>query len=288
MSPVCPDIVHDVGVNRAVGTITRGTTNPNRLRRCDRWLVATQRPRLTDRGSTVVDLGFGASPVTTLELAQRLREAGLRCHVVGLEIDPERVAFAREMLRSAGDLRSGVEFAYGGFEIPRPADARVEVVRAFNVLRQYAEAEVPGAWETMRSRLAPDGVVIDGTCDELGRRMTWVLLDRSGPVSLTVSVALPAIDTPSDVAERLPKALIHRNVEGERVHALLRDWDTTWRNAAPLASFGRRQRFVASVRGLRDLGWPVLGGPARWRLGEMTVAWEAVRPGAPMPAPRSR
>ena len=268
-----------MGVNRAVGTVTRGTTNPNRLRRCDRWLVATQRARLTGRDSTVVDLGFGASPVTTLELAQRLREAGLRCRVVGLEIDPERVAHARQVLRSAGDLRSGVEFGYGGFEIPLPADTRLGVVRAFNVLRQYPETEVPGVWQAMASRLAPDGILIDGTCDELGRRMTWVLLDRSGPVSLTISVALPAIDTPSDVAERLPKALIHRNVAGERVHALLRDWDTTWRNAAPLASFGRRQRFVASVRGLRDLGWPVKSGPARWRLGEMTVAWSAVRPG---------
>lgn len=274
-----------VGVYRAVGTITRGTTNPNRLRRCDRWLVATQLGRLAGPRSVVVDLGYGASPVTTLELARRLREVSAPVRVVGLEIDPERVAHARRVLR---ERRGGpgvgavpVEFDYGGFEIPVPAGSRVAVVRAFNVLRQYDESEVEAAWTTMTEALAPDGIVIDGTCDELGRRMTWVMLDRTGPVSLTVSVAFSAIETPSDVAERLPKALIHRNVPGERIHALLRDWDAAWRNAAPLASFGRRQRFVASVRALRAAGWPVLGGPARWRLGEMSVAWEAVRPSGP-------
>lgn len=267
-----------VGANRAVGTITRGTTNPNRLRRADRWLVATQRARLRDPHTVVVDLGYGASPITTLELADRLRTAGLPARVVGLEIDPGRVEYARAVLRDHRGRLPHVEFGYGGFEVPL-SGARVGVVRAFNVLRQYDEADVEEAWRTMTGRLAPDGIVIDGTCDELGRRMTWVMLDRSGPLSLTVSVGLPAIETPSDVAERLPKTLIHRNVAGERVHALLRDWDIAWRNAAPLASFGRRQRFVASVRGLREAGWPVLGGPVRWRLGEMTVAWDAVRPG---------
>ena len=309
--PAAPGYRATVRANRAVGTITRGTTNPNRLRRCDRWLLGTQSARLRggtpERPAVVVDLGYGASPVTTLELAARLHH-GMRgsargggvgvvgdlsvgVKVVGLEIDPERVAHAREVLATerrtpAGRTAPGVreparvpvEFGFGGFEVPLPPGSRLAVVRAFNVLRQYDESEVVSAWATMTGRLAPDGILIDGTCDELGRRMTWVLLDRSGPISLTISVALPAIETPSDVAERLPKALIHRNVPGERIHALLHDWDAAWRAAAPLASFGRRQRFVASVRSLRAAGWPVLGGPARWRLGEMSVAWEAVRP----------
>ncbi|HPV89711.1 MAG TPA: class I SAM-dependent methyltransferase, partial [Ornithinibacter sp.] len=29
---------------------------------------------------------------------------------------------------------------------------------------------------------------------------------------------------------------------------------------------------------LRDAGWPVLDGPARWRVGELTLAWDAVAP----------
>ena len=37
-----------------------------------------------------------------------------------------------------------------------------------------------------------------------------------------------AVEKPSDVAERLPKALIHRNVPGEGVHALLAEADRAW------------------------------------------------------------
>jgi hypothetical protein len=34
------------------------------------------------------------------------------------------------------------------------------------------------------------------------------------------------------------------------------------------------------ARTLREEGWPVQGGVRRWRLGELTVAWDAVAPGA--------
>lgn len=256
-----------------VGTITRGTTNPNRLRRCDRWLVGTQAWRLRgEPDPTVVDLGFGAAPVTTVELRDRLAGVAPTVQVVGLEIDPDRVAAARPL------ARPGLSFAPGGFEVPLADDRPASVIRVFNVLRQYDESEVAGAWRLMCGRLAPAGLLIDGTCDELGRRATWVALTRTGPTSLTISVRLADLDRPSDVAERLPKALIHRNVPGERVHAYVVALDRAWARAAPLSTYGRRQRFVAAVRDLRAAGWPVLGGESRWRLGEVTVAWSAVSP----------
>ncbi|GMA87592.1 hypothetical protein GCM10025868_28420 [Angustibacter aerolatus] len=193
--------------------------------------------------------------------------------VVGLEIDPARVAAA---LPLAGD---GLSFALGGFELALPGGRRPVVVRALNVLRQYDEDEVEGAWRLVRSRLAPDGLLVDGTCDEVGRRAAWVAVEAgAGPVSLTVSLRLAGLVLPSDVAERLPKALIHRNVPGERVHAWLGALDDAWRRCAPLAAYGARQRWVATVEAVRAAGWPVLGGRTRWRLGEVTVAWDAVRP----------
>ena len=79
--------------DRPVGTITRGTTNPNRLRRCDRWIAGPQAWRLR-RSTTppvVVDLGYGASPVTAVELHDRLRRVRADVQVVGIEIDPARV-----------------------------------------------------------------------------------------------------------------------------------------------------------------------------------------------------
>jgi hypothetical protein len=265
---------------RPVGVITRGTTNPNRLRRCDRWLAGPQAWRLRGGPSpVVVDLGYGASPVTALELHDRLRRVRPDVEVVGIEIDPARVAAARPL------ERPGLRFALGGFEVPLPGGARPVVVRAFNVLRQYDEAQVAGAWATTVARLAPDGLLVDGTCDELGRLATWVAVTADGPVSLSLSWRLRGLERPGVVAERLPKALIHRNVPGEGVHRLLTDLDAAWARQAPQAAYGIRQRFLATVAALRDAGWPVLDGPSRWRLGELTIAWDAVAPGMPAAHP---
>ena len=259
---------------RPVGTITRGTTNPNRLRRVDRWLAGPEAWRLRRSADppVVVDLGYGASPVTAVELHDRLRRVRRDVQVVGVEIDPARVAAGRVL------ERPGLSFRLGGFEIPLDDGAAPTVVRAFNVLRQYDEAEVAAAWSRVQARLGADGILVDGTCDELGRRSAWVAVDRSGPVSLTLSWRLRGLGAPSAIAERLPKSLIHRNVPGEPVHEWLTALDRGWHQVAHQASFGVRQRFLAAVASLRADGWPLLDGPARWRLGEVTVAWHAVAP----------
>lgn len=152
------------------------------------------------------------------------------------------------------------------------------LLRAFNVLRQYTEEQSFEAWDTMLSRLAPGGLIVEGTCDEIGRRCTWVTLSADGPLRFTLACKPSGIDVPSDLAERLPKSLIHKNVPGERVHALLTELDACWATAAPFAPFGPRARWVESARLLRDRGWPVLDDRRRWRLGEITLEWAAVAP----------
>jgi SAM-dependent methyltransferase len=251
------------------GRITRGTTGTNRLRRVDRWIAIQPVLRRTD-DPLVVDLGYGASATTTLELRDRLTRVRPDVRVVGIEIDPERVRLA------SAASRDGVTFRLGGFEIP--TERPPAVIRALNVLRQYNEAEVADAWATMRARLQPGGVLVEGTCNEVGRVASWVTLDASGPRTFTISLRLTELEAPSIVAERLPKALIHRNVVGERIHTLLTDLDRSWAIAAPLAVYGASQRWVAAVESLRASGWPVHDGRTRWRLGELTVDWAAVAP----------
>lgn len=255
---------------KPVGAITRGTTGINRLRRSDRWLIHDELVRdrlLASPDPLVVDLGYGASPVTTLELATRLRRVRPDVRMVGLEIDPERVVPGR----------AGVRFARGGFEL---AGLRPVLVRAFNVLRQYPEDAVPRAWSTILDGLAPGGLLIEGTCDELGRRCAWVLLDRSGPRSLTLAWDPFTVDRPSDVAERLPKALIHRNIPGEPIHALLTAADRAWAHAAPLAPYGPRVRWRETAKILRENGFPVHHYRRRMRDCVLSVPWDVVAPNA--------
>jgi SAM-dependent methyltransferase len=264
------------GRARALGLPTRGTTNANRLRRVDRWLLATQLPRLRDAARPlVVDLGYGASAVTTLELAERLAAEVTRLEVVGLEIDPERVAAV-----AADRDPPRVDFRLGGFEL---AGLQPVLVRAFNVLRQYDEASAARAWDTMRDALAPGGVIVEGTCDEYGRRGAWVALDADGPLTLTLSARVADLQQPSDLAERLPKALIHHNVAGQPVHHFLRAFDAAWAASAGMSAFGPRQRWTAAVEVMAEQGWPFVGSARRWRQGEVTVRWSAVAPSAVAP-----
>ena len=276
----------DARARKPVGRITRGTTGTNRLRRVDRFIAAL--PELRHAADPlVVDLGYGASATTPLELHARLARVRPDVEVLGLEIDPERVRVA------SLSARPGVSFALGGFEVPVAAGRRPAVIRAFNVLRQYNETEVPDAWARMLARLAPGGVLVEGTCSEVGRVASWVTLRAGGgsadlgspvPDSLTIALRASGLEAPSIVAERLPKALIHRNVPGERIHDLLLELDRCWAAAAPISVYGPTQRWIATVEALRagvgggSGGWPVLGGRSRWRLGELTVPWDSVAP----------
>jgi hypothetical protein len=215
----------------------------------------------------VVDLGYGASPITAVELIGRLSRIRADIRVLGLEIDAERVAAAQSAARPPE-----LTFARGGFEL---AGRRPALVRAANVLRQYDEASALTAWDTLRAGLAPGGVIVEGTCDELGRLGAWVLLDESGPRSLTLACRVGDLTRPSTFAERLPKALIHHNVAGQPIWGLLRDLDAGWDAAAPLTVFGVRQRWIAACTSL-DGRWPIDRHRARY--GELTVDWAAIAP----------
>jgi hypothetical protein len=266
-----------------VGQVTRGTTGTNRLRRVDRWIA--RHPALRRAADPlVVDLGYGASGVTALELHARLARACPDVEVLGLEIEPDRVARAGAQLaevragRTAFAPDARVSFALGGFEVPVPGGRRPAVIRAMNVLRQYDESEVAAAWTLMASRLAPGGLLVEGTCDELGRIVTWVAIGPdAAPRTLSISLRLSDIEHPSIAAERLPKALIHRNVPGERVHAFVRALDAEWDRAAGVSPFGPVHRWKTTLSAMRDAGWP-LQERSRWRLGELTIPWDAVAP----------
>lgn len=213
----------------------------------------------------VVDLGYGARPDTTVEMARRLRTIAPNLEMVGLEIDPERIVGTRDEVR----------FTLGGFEL---AGLRPQLVRAFNVLRQYDEEEVAASWAQMRHALAPGGLIVEGTCDEIGRRCCWIVLDAAGPRTLTLSWSPEHTARPSELAERLPKALIHHNVAGERIHELLTRADRAWDIAAGHAAYGPRTRWRQALTAMRAGGIPVVIGRGRSVDNVLTVPWSVVSP----------
>lgn len=258
---------------KPIGEITRGTTNPNRLRRVDRFLAQLDLLKATP-SPLAVDLGYGKSSVTTVELFERLRKQSPDIRVLGIEIDPERVLEAKPL------ESDNLFFAHGGFEIPIPkeiADRKdVDLIRAFNVLRQYSESEVEAAWRLMQSRLSSHGLIVEGTCDEIGRVASWVTLDNQQPLWFTISLRLAGLEKPSKVAERLPKALIHKNTPGQEIHRFLREMDEAWEKAAGFAVFGASQRFIQTAKAMQAANWPVVNQPKRWRLGELTIEYSAI------------
>ncbi|MBY4569387.1 SAM-dependent methyltransferase [Gordonia sihwensis] len=256
-----------LAAGRPSGRITRGTTNINRLRRVDRAMAADPRVRAACDvpRPLAVDLGYGGRPDTAVEMAIRLRRVIPDLDLVGLEIDPARIV----------EPRHGVRFALGGFEL---AGLRPHLVRAFNVLRQYGEDEVHAAWAQMRSALAPGGLIVEGTCDEIGRRCCWILLDRDGPIELTLAWSPAHTRRPSELAERLPKALIHRNVDGEAIHRLLETADQCWDRAAGREVFGPRDRWRYARDMLRDSGVDVRVPRGRRVDNLLTVPWGVVAP----------
>ncbi len=253
--------------------ITRGKTAPNRLRRVDAFL-ATYDPALLGRrddayaSAPVVDLGYGAEPVTTLQMAARLRRVASDLPVVGVEIDPERVARAQ----SCADART--RFVEGGFDLPVPA---ARLVRAFNVLRQYEEAEALPALARVAARVLPGGLVVDGTSDPFGRVWTANVLRRGDDGGLALEALVLGTNfrdglDPEAFQTRLPKSFIHRVVPGDPVAAFVDAWKAACRDTRASEVWGPRAWFTAAAGALTARGYAVMRPDAWPRRG-----WIAVR-----------
>jgi len=230
--------------HQPLGRPTRGKTAPNRLRRLDTFVSAVF-PGLLTRSTpgVVLDLGYGRVPRTTLETAARWRRLNPALVVVGVELDRERVAAAAAF----NDART--RFVRGGFD----ADVGpVRIVRAMNVLRQYDEDAVAGAWAELGARLEEGGLMIEGTCDPFGRVIA-VNLQRKRAGALIGAGVLFSTNhrgdfEPASLQPVLPKNLIHRVRPGEAVHTFFRDWELAWKAAAPWSGFGPRARFWEAAR----------------------------------------
>jgi hypothetical protein len=190
--------------------------------------------------------------------------------VLGVEIDPARVAAAQPY------TDEHTSFRQGGFNLPLGSwpdgtPETVRLVRAFNVLRQYDEEAVTGAYERLFQYILPGGLLIEGTSNPSGS--IWVAnLARGALASACKTVdGRPSWEMealvfgtnfrtgfdPAQFQAVLPKNYIHRVVAGEPIYDFFQTWKQASLETSPLQVWGPRHWFMASARNLAERGYGV-------------------------------
>ncbi len=241
---------------KPMGNVTRGKTARNRLRQVDNFLLLYDPGLLKRRDEALfVDLGFGAEAVTTLEMAERFRRLNPELKVLGVEIEPERVAAA---LPFADECTF---FRIGGFNLPLEPGESVRAIRAFNVLRQYDEIEVLPAWKQMACYVQPGGLLIEGTSNPSGAIWAANLLRRESAgwykEALVFFTNFHLGFDPLEFQTILPKNYIHRVIPGESIFDFFSAWKAAAAETSPMQNWGLRQWYVATAEALARRGYHI-------------------------------
>lgn len=236
------------------GQPTRGKTAPNRLRKTDTFLGIAFPDFVRRMTGLYVDLGYGAYPVTSVETLRRLRRLNPSLRVLGVEIDPQRVAEAQPFAETR------LEFRLGGFNLPLQPDEGVSVIRAFNVLQQYDEAAAAKALAALSVPLVEGGLILEGTSDPLGRLLTFNLFQKQkGDLERIAFVLAPTLRAdpsasfgsaqdrrsgqaffPRQFQAVLPKNFIHHAGPGGAMDRFFAAWQAAWQWARARGGDQRR------------------------------------------------
>ena len=226
-----------------------------------------------------MDLGFGADAITSVETFRRLRRLDPRAQVLGVEIDPARVAAAQR------HAAAGLAFRLGGFDLPLRPGERAAVVRAFNVLRQYRESAVDGALAALAPALSPGGLLLEGTSDPTGRLLAFTVHRKAAsgealePLGLVLAPTLSAAFRPRQLQAVLPKRHVHHAEPHGAVDRFFRAWEIAWQSGRRETGDPRRLFAEAARRlGGRD-GYAVDPRAGLLRRGFLWLgpAWPAPR-----------
>jgi hypothetical protein len=257
---------------KLLGQPTRGKTAPNRLRKTDTFLAVAHTEFVRHMPGWYVDLGYGFYPVTSVETLRRLRRLNPDLEVLGVEIDPQRVADATKY------AEPGLSFRLGGFNLPMGAGERVSVIRAFNVLRQYDQAAVAEALRALAAALTEHGLMLEGTSDPLGHLLAFNVFEKEGgQMRRTALVLAPALRQefqPRQFQAVLPKNFIHHAQPGGPIDRFFTDWHAAWQHARREAGDPRQIFGRASLRLADHYGYGVDRRPALLRRGFLVLGAE--------------
>ncbi len=243
------------------GQPTRGKTAANRLRRVDNFLLIYEPSLLTRTDglfahALFVDLGYGADPRTTLESASRFRRLNPILPILGVEIDPQRVAAA---LPYADKI---THFRLGGFNLPLLPGETVRLIRAFNVLRQYEESDFAPAYHRLAQYVLPGGLMIEGTSTPFGQLWAANLVRKMENSTWNFEALIFSTNfhlgfEVEEFQTILPKNYIHRIVPGEAIYDFFEAWKRAAAETVGLKVYGLRQWFGAAAHGLASRGYKI-------------------------------
>jgi len=242
---------------RPIGQPTRGKTALNRLRQIDVYVAVALANVLHGPRPLVVDVGYGAAAWTTLEMRARWLPLNPDLRVLGLEIDPERVAAALPYAAPPA-----LDFKLGGFNVAdHTGSGTVAVIRAYNVLRQYEESAVGAALAQMGEALRPGGILIEGTSTPSGRWVAFDVYEKVGGGlahrALVFGTNFRTPTTPVDFQTILPKRLIHHALDPDPA-AFFAAWARCLARVRGVAGEDRRRAWVLAAHALRSAyGYPI-------------------------------
>lgn len=243
----------------------RGKTRPGRLRRLDRYLRHGPTAALAGLAEhpLAVDVGIGAIPHTTLELAAHLAPVVPSLEVVGTDVDPARIAAARGTRR--------VRFTVADLV---PPDLAPGLVRAFNLLRGFSPAGAEVALERLRRAVAPGGVLVEGSSDKRGGILVAAVHRREGAGPVRLERVVFSLDVALGFAPRMLRVRIPPTLRRQRrLDPLLDAWTDAWDATRPqraVSAVARRRWFETAAEHLAER-WPIAVDPWGWRHGYLAV-----------------
>lgn len=243
---------------RPIGQPTRGKTALNRLRQVDVYIALTRSSIFAGSSPLVVDVGYGAQAWTAIEMWERWLTFNPHLRLLGVEIDPERVAAARPYT-----LPGILDFQLGGFNLADVLGGeKATIMRAYNVLRQYEEQAVADALYKMSQGLVVGGLLIDGTSTPSGNIVAFDVYEKIADGTLAHRELVFGTNfrqwvTPIHFQTILPKRLIHR-MQDDSPTAFFEAWQQALRLAKGMGQTGQRQQWQIAAHFLHQrFGYPI-------------------------------
>ncbi|CAM2704565.1 unnamed protein product [Rotaria socialis] len=219
----------------AIGAETRGKTAQNRLRRVDHFVIMYCPYLIMSDEHFYVDLGFGHTPITTLESAKRFRQYNARLPIL-LPLKVNAVTGRRET---------------------------VNLIRAFNVLRQYdLESDCRDSHAFICNYLNVNGILIEGTSDPWGRIWVANIIRKQIDHSLLIEALVFSTNFRDgfnivSFQQVLPKNFIHRMTgSNEMIYNFFEHWRISYEQVGNsmknIYGIGVRQQFIATAKHLAE------------------------------------